>query len=124
MKLILRYLIIVLSLIITDRFFPGVYFTGYRNVLLFALVLSVMNTFVRPVLFLLTIPMTVMSLGLFLLLINAIIILWAAEITPGIHIDNFWTGFWFSIVYSLISLILNLIFIKDVQVKIHIERHK
>ncbi len=122
MKQILKLLISVLALVLTDKLFDSVYFDSYQTVIVFALVLYVLNIFVKPILFLLTLPVTLVTLGFFILILNTIIILLAAEFVKGIHFPGFWTAFWFSIVYSLIQLILDALFIKDVKVKIKIEK--
>ncbi len=122
MKQIVKFLISILSLVITDNLFDSVYFDSYQTVIIFALVLYILNIFVKPILFLLTLPITLVTLGFFILILNTLIILLAAEFVKGIHFPGFWTAFWFSVVYSLIQIILNAIFIKDIQVKVKIEK--
>ncbi len=121
-KNLVKFLISVLALILADRLFSSVHFDTYTTVILFAFVLWLLNLFVKPLLIILTLPVTLFTLGFFLLIINAVIVLLAARLIEGIHIDGFWTAFWFSIVYSLIKLILESIFVKDVKVKIHVEK--
>lgn len=68
-----------------------------------ALVLALLNAFVKPILVLLTIPATIFTLGLFLLVINAAMILIAREIVPGFYVDGFWSAFWLSLLISIIN---------------------
>ncbi len=122
-KSLLKFLISVLALILADRLFESVYFDNYTVVLLFALVLYLLDTFVRPIIILLTLPLTLFTLGLFLLIINGFIMYSAAMLVDGIHIPDFWTVFWFALVYSLIKLGLESIFIKETKWKIKIEKY-
>jgi putative membrane protein len=114
----------VFALILADRLFSSVSFDNYTVVILFALVLYILNTFVKPLLILLTLPITIISLGIFLLIINALIVYSAAELVNGIHIAGFWTAFWFALVYSFIKLILESILINETKIKIKVERYK
>ena len=106
MKNIVKFLISVFALILTDRLFKSVWFDDYITVIIFALVLYLLDRFVKPVLIFLTLPVTLFSLGIFLLFINAFIILTGAKLVKGIHIPGFWTALWFSLVYSLIKILL------------------
>jgi len=112
MKTLLSLFISILALVITDRLFGSVYFDRFTTVMWFALVLYLLDKFVKPVLILLTLPVTIVTLGIFLIVINAIILLLAAKLVKGIHIPGFWTAVGFSMVYSLIKLILEKIFLK------------
>lgn len=76
---------------------------------LVAIVLSVLNSILKPVLVILTIPITIFTLGLFLLIINAAMILLASEIVPGFSVNGFWTAFFFSIILSLVTSIFNML---------------
>ncbi len=76
--------------------------------LLVAIVLAFLNSMVKPVLTLLSLPITFFTLGLFLLVINAMIILFADRLVDGFKVDGFWTALWFSLVLSLVSSLLDL----------------
>ena len=73
-----------------------------------AIVLAFLNSIVKPVLTLLSLPITFFTLGFFLLVINALIILFADKLVDGFKVDGFWTALWFSLVLSLVSSILDL----------------
>lgn len=104
---ITRFLISGLSVLLAAYLLPGVHVEHYGYALLVALVLAVVNFIVKPILILFTIPITVMTLGLFLLVINALMILLVDYfITPGFLVD----GFWWALAFSLILSVLNSLF--------------
>ncbi len=82
---------------------PGVHVNDYIDALVVALVISVLNIFVRPVLIFLTIPATIVTLGLFLLVINAVIIWLTHLMLDNFHVDNFWWALLFSILLSVLN---------------------
>jgi putative membrane protein len=91
------------------KILPGVTVDDYLSALLVAVVLAFLNTIVKPILTILTIPITVVTLGLFLLVINAIIIIFASKLVNGFHVDGFFWALVFSIVLSLCTGILNMV---------------
>ncbi len=86
---------------------PHVLLDDYLSALLVAVVLAFLNSIVKPILTILTIPITIFTLGFFLLAINAIIILFADKLVSGFHVDGFWWALLFSLILSLITGILN-----------------
>jgi putative membrane protein len=106
MKYLLKILVSSLAVLITTYLMPGVKVDGYITALLVAVVLSIFNTFLRPVLVILTIQATVFSFGLFLLVINAFIILLVSHFVKGFTVDSFWQALIFSIVLSIVTSIL------------------
>lgn len=122
MNFLLKLLISTLAVIITAWFLGGVtignnqfittgslQFNKLITALLVAIVLAFLNSIVKPVLTLLSLPITFFTLGIFLLVINAVIILFADKLVDGFKVDGFWTALWFSLVLSLVSSILDLI---------------
>jgi putative membrane protein len=101
-----RFLLSGLAVLLTAYLLPGVDVTHYGYALLVAAVLSLANIIVRPILILLTIPITIITLGLFLLVINAIVILMVDYFVPGFYVD----GFLWALAFSLILSIFNSIF--------------
>jgi putative membrane protein len=77
------------------------------SALLVAVVLAFLNTIVKPILTILTIPITVVTLGLFLLVINALIVIFAEHLVPGFHVNGFWWALAFSLILSLFTSVLN-----------------
>jgi len=103
---IIKFLLTGLAVLLTAYLLPGVHVENYGYALLVALVLSIANAFVRPILIIFTIPLTVLTLGLFLLAINAIIILIVDYFVPGFNVD----GFWWALAFSLILSVFNSLF--------------
>lgn len=106
---IIRVCISSLAVMITAYILEGVDNVGFVDALLVGLVLSFLNMFLRPVLVVLTIPVTIFSLGLFLIVINACIILVADSILDNFNVRNFWWAIIFSLILSFINSILELL---------------
>jgi len=107
MNFIVKILISSFSVIVAGWLLSGVHISDYKTSLLVALVLSILNMILKPILVFLTIPITIITLGLFLLVINALIALIASGIVPGFDIDGFWWAVGFSIIVSLVNYLLN-----------------
>jgi len=75
-----------------------------------ALLLGILNAFVRPVLLILSAPLILVTLGFFILVINALMLWWVPGLVPGFHVDGFWSAFWGAILISIISWILSAFF--------------
>jgi len=103
MNSIIRFLLSGLAVLLTAYLLPGVHVTNYGYALLVAAVLSLANLIVKPILIIFTIPLTIFTLGLFLLAINAIIILIVAYFVPGFQVDGFWWALAFSLILSVIN---------------------
>jgi putative membrane protein len=110
MGFILKIIITGIVALVLAQFFPGVTIDGISSAILLALVLAVLNAVVRPVLVFLTIPITFMTLGLFLLVINAIILYMADYLLDGFNISGLITAVLFSLVLSIATYIIDLIF--------------
>ena len=100
---LIRFLLTGLSVLLTAYILPGVHVENYGYALWVALVLALANVFVKPVLILFTIPLTIFTLGLFLLVINALIILIVAYFVPGFQVDGFWWAMGFSLILSVFN---------------------
>lgn len=103
MNWLLRFLLSGLAVLLTAYLLPGVDVRHYGYALLVAALISLSNLIVKPILVILTIPITLLTLGLFLLVINALIILLVDSITPGFDIDGFWWALAFSLILSLFN---------------------
>jgi putative membrane protein len=106
MQTIVRFLLYTVAVLITAWVLPGVAVENFWIAFVVAVILSLLNTFLKPLLIVLTIPVTILTLGLFLLVINAGIIMLAGAIVPGFSVENFWWALLFSIILSLITSIL------------------
>lgn len=109
MRVLIRFLGSAIAVLIADLLLDGVSAPDVLTGLWVAAVLGLLNTFVKPVLLLLTLPVTVVSLGLFILVINAAMVLLAARIVPGFHVESFWWALAFSIVVWAIQRLLPLL---------------
>jgi putative membrane protein len=103
MRLALKILVNSLAVIITAYLLPGVHVDGMLTAIIVAVVLAILNTFLKPLLILLTLPITIFTLGIFLLVINALIILLASRVVSGFVVDGFWWALLFSVVLSIIN---------------------
>ena len=95
-----------ISVLIVQYILPGVQVDGFWTALVVSALIALLNMTVKPLLILLTIPITVLTLGLFLLAINAILVLLAAELVPGFSISGFWWALLFSILLSIVNSFL------------------
>ena len=106
MKLLVRILVTAALVLLIANFMTGVHVDGFATAIIVAVVLGLLNIFIKPILVLLTLPVTFVTLGLFLLVINAIIILLCDTIVGGFGVDSFFTALLFSIILSLAQSIL------------------
>ena len=113
MKLIIKLLLNALAVIILAYLLPGVGVDSMVTAIIVAIVLSVLNFLVKPILIVLTLPITLVTLGLFLLVINAIIILIAAHFIPGFEVTNIWWAIIFSLLLSFLQSVLHSILKED-----------
>jgi putative membrane protein len=103
---IIRFFLSGVAVLLTAYLLPGVHVDHYGYALLVALVISLANIIVKPILIILTIPITILTLGLFLLVINALVILLVDSLVPGFRVE----GFWWALAFSLILSIFNSMF--------------
>ena len=103
---LLRILLSSAAILITAYLLPGVNVDNFFSALLLAVLLAIFNVTLKPLLVILTIPVTFITLGLFLLVINAVIVLLADAILPGFAVDGFWWAMGFSIILWLINTVL------------------
>ena len=108
MNILLRILISAVAVLLTSYLLPGVRINSFLSALIVAVVLAILNGILKPVLIILTIPITILTLGLFLLVINAMIILIASSFIAGFYVEGFWWALLFSIILSFISYLLGI----------------
>ncbi len=113
MNFIIRLLINALAVIILAYALPGVGVDSFLTAIIVALVLGILNFLVKPILVILTLPITILTLGLFLLIINALIILLAAHFISGFHVSSIWWAVLFSILLSILQSILQSLLKED-----------
>ena len=107
MNFLLRLLVTALAAMLTAYVLPGVRIKDFITALVLALVLAILNMLVKPILVILTLPATILTLGLFLLVINAIIILLASKLVSGFKVDGFFWALIFSLVLTIVSGIMH-----------------
>ncbi len=110
MMFILQLLLTALAAFLAAKLTPGVSITSYWAAILLALVLGLLDVFVKPFLEFVSIPVTLLTLGLFLLVINAVIILIASYLLGSFQVSGFWAALLYSIIFSIVSWVLGLIF--------------
>ena len=112
MRLVLTWLINAIALMALPYLMTSVTVTDIPTALIAALVLGLVNTLIRPLLVLLTLPVTVISLGLFILVINALLFWFVAEVIEGFNVAGFWSAMGAAILYSIISWALSTLLLK------------
>jgi putative membrane protein len=107
MGILINWLVSGLAILVSAYILPGVHVSSLAAALVTAVVLGVVNAFIKPILVILTLPITILTLGLFTLVINALLILLTAKLVPGFQVDGFLWAVIFSIVLSLINSFLH-----------------
>jgi putative membrane protein len=110
MYFILKWLISALAIMITGYLLPGVVVASFWTAFWLAAFLAIINITLKPLLVIFTLPINILSLGLFIFVINALLIILASSVIKGFEIDGFLTALLFSIVLSMVSYILNVLF--------------
>lgn len=109
MGFILKFILSAIIAYVLTKVLPGAHLGGFTDALLLVLVLGILNAVVKPILKILGFPITILTLGLFLLVINAVIILIADWLLPGFKVDGFLSALIFSIVLTLVTAVIDMI---------------
>jgi putative membrane protein len=107
MKLIIRWMLLAAALLLVAHLYRGVTVASFGEAMLAAFVIGLFNTLVRPLLVLLTLPVTLLTLGLFLFVINALMFWWAASVLDGFNVAGFGAALVGSLIYSLCSMVID-----------------
>jgi len=107
LRLIVTWFLNALALFVLPYIVPSIHVASYRSALVAALVLGFINTLIRPILVLLTLPVTLLTLGLFILVINGLLFWLVGSFVRGFTVGGFWAGVFGAIVYSIISWALS-----------------
>jgi putative membrane protein len=116
--------ITALSLWLASFIFHGISFTSKKSLILSAILLGLANAVIRPIVIILTIPLTLITFGLFLLVINALMMLLVSALVPGFRVSGFWTAFFASIVVTIISLLVGSLFFEYDNTLLNIPAHQ
>jgi putative membrane protein len=108
MNLLISWIFSALAVLVAAYLLPGVAVSGFVSALAVALVLGFLNAFIKPILIILTLPINILTLGLFTLVINAAIILLASGLVPGFKVDGFLYALIFGIIMSVMGYLLHL----------------
>lgn len=108
MRFIIKIIVTALAVWVAAKLLPGVHLENdAKTIIIVALVLAVLNAVIKPVLIILTIPVTIVTLGLFLLVINALMVVWTSKLVNGFKVDGWISALLFSLIVSIVSSILH-----------------
>lgn len=107
-RLALQWLLNAVALLLLPEVIDKLQVESYTAALVTALLLGLINTLIRPILILVTLPITLLTLGLFTLVINALLFWGVAKLVGGVYVPDFWTAFWSALLYSFLSWLVNI----------------
>lgn len=106
LNLIIRWLVLALGVTLAEKIVPGIHCEDARTLMVVVVLLSFFNAVLRPLLVLFTLPFIVLTLGLGLVVINALLFLLVSRLVEGFHVDGFWAAFWGAIIVGITNLLL------------------
>ncbi len=109
-RLVLRWALNSFALFFVMKLVSGIRIDRFQDLLIATLVIGLLNVFLRPIIILLTLPVTLLTLGLFTLVINGLMFYLAAYLVPGFHVTGFGAAFLAAILFSMFSFVLNMLF--------------
>ena len=109
MKILINWLISAMVIVVVSYIVPGVHVDGFMSALAVALVLGIINAFLKPLLIILTLPINILTLGLFTFVINAVLIMLVGKIVPGFSVNGFLWAFIFGIILSISNTFLGML---------------
>lgn len=125
LRLLLRWALNAVALLIIPEIISGITVESYLSALAAAVLLGLVNALIRPILVLITLPITLLTLGLFTLVINAFLFWGVSGLVGGVQVSDFWTAFWGALLYSVLTWIVNLaVGDPDRRVRIVVDRHR
>ncbi len=117
-RLFLRWALNAAALLLLPGLISGLRVDDYIAALVAALLLGLVNALIRPILILITLPITLLSLGFFTLVINALLFWAVSGLVTGVHVTDFWTAFWSALLYSLLTWLVNVAVGDDARIRI------
>ena len=100
----LKWLALAIAIMFTGWVIPGITISSFVSALIAAIVIALINLFIKPILVFLTLPINILTLGLFILVINALLFLFVAYLVPGVEVDGFWSAFLGALLLTILSL--------------------
>lgn len=113
LKFIVRLLLNAIAILLVAKLVSGIAVSGYGTAIIAALALGIVNALIKPLMHLLALPITIITFGLFALVINGLMFGLAAGLVPGFTVLGFWPAFWGAIVYSVLSYLINGLLMPD-----------
>ena len=107
MNLIIKWILFALLIIAIAWIVPGIEITGFLSALIAVIIISFVNAFIKPILQFISLPINFLTLGLFSLIINALMLLLSAKLSPGFEIEGFWSGFFGAILLSIFAPLIS-----------------
>ena len=102
--LLLKWIVLTLIVVFAAWVIPGLEVDGYLSALIVAAVIALINVSLRPALNLITLPINILTLGLFTLVINALLLMFVSYLVPGFEVEGFWAAFWGALLMSILSV--------------------
>lgn len=107
MNVIIRWILFALLIMLIAWVIPGITITGFISALIVVVILSIVNVLIRPIVQFISLPLNVLTLGIFSLIINALLFLLVAKFSPGFQIDGFWSGFFGALILSIMTPLID-----------------
>ena len=112
MNVIIKWILFALLIMLIAWLIPGITITGFISALIVVIVLSIVNLLIRPIVEFISLPLNFITLGIFSLILNALLFLLVAKFSPGFQIDGFWSGFFGALILSIFTPIIDKIKVK------------
>ena len=104
MVLLLKWLALSLAILFVGWIVPGITISSFATALVASIVIALVNLVIKPILVFLTLPINILTLGLFILVINALLFMFVAYLITGVEVDGFWSAFWGALLLSILSI--------------------
>lgn len=117
MKFLIKWFVNIIALLVVIHVIAGVSIDNLQTVFVAALILGLLNAFIRPFILILTLPLTILTFGLFTLFINGFLFYLAAKFVKGFTVAGFWNAFWAALLFSIISSLLNFLFMPKITIR-------
>ncbi len=113
MVLLIRWIFFTLAILFVAWLVPGIFVENFQSAMLVTVIMALINIFIRPLIVFITLPINILTLGLFGLVVNALLFMLAGYVAPGFYVDGFLAAFLGSVVLSFLGLIINMITLND-----------
>ena len=112
MNIIVKWVLFAFLIMLIALIIPGITITGFISALFVVVILSIVNVLIRPIVEFISLPLNMLTLGVFSLIINALLLLFVAKFSPGFQIQGFWSGFFGALILSIMSPLIDKIKIR------------